>query len=182
MRKLFQMTSKELRTNNHNKDLEKKFIHAIVQTSLNLRAKCNKQKLRHLTAKIFLSLLEICNIELFNINEQDKQLFYKKFLFTVYNTDQSTTIDSFLCGIVNSKSKVDVNVNRKLFLYIDEPRKLFLFLVIDFDESSTGKVNIMRSIGFDLVKASSMIIKSHSTLIKKELQEFCMLYCEALSE
>lgn len=172
----------EISIKNHSRDTDNKLVHFIVQTSLHLRAKCNKKKLGQLVSKISSSFWEICNTELNNIEEQEKQVFFNKFLFIICNTDQHTTIDDFLCKIVKNKSKIDFNINKKLFLYIDEPRNILLFLVIDFNETPTGKVNRMKSVGFNLVKASTKTIKFHSILIKKEIQQLCMSYCRAISE
>ena len=173
---------KELSIKKQSRDAGRMLIHCFVQTSLHLRAKCSIKKLDQLTAKISLSFWEICNTELYNVNEQEKQIFFNKFLFVICNTDEHTTIDDFLCKIIMNKSKIDFNINKKLFLYIDEPKNILLFLVIDFNETPTGKVNKMRSVGFNLVRASTKTIRFHSTLIKREIQELCMLYCMAVSE
>lgn len=182
MLKQNQEKRKLLSIKNHNRAADRMLIHSIVQTSLHLRANCNKKKLEQLISKIYLSFWKICSNDLYNVDEQEKQLFFNKFLFIICNMDEHNTIDDYLSKIVKKKSRIDFNINKKLFLYIDEPRDILLFLVIDFNETPTGKVNKMRSVGFNLVRASTRTIRLHSTLIKKEIEELYLLYCRAVSE
>lgn len=158
-----------------------KFTHTLIQTSLQIRAKCNEQKLHQMIKKISLSIWEICNDELKQMDKGHKKRFFSEYLFVVSSSESSNTIDYYIKQIKQKHLESECKLDRKLLLYLDTPRNLLMFLVIDFDQVSAGKLNMEKSKGLDLSKATTKLIRSYSLIIQSDIEEYCNEYTKAVS-
>ena len=130
--------------------------------------------------RISLSIWEICNDELKQIDKHHKKKFFSEYLFVVSSSKISNTIDYYIKQIKQKHFDSDCKVDRKLLFYLDTSRNLLMFLVIDFDQVSIGKLNMKKSKGLELSRATTKLIRSYSLIIQGDIEEYCKLYTKAV--
>ncbi|KKA01675.1 hypothetical protein D499_0V00630 [Hanseniaspora uvarum DSM 2768] len=158
------------------------FTHFLIQTCLQRRSGCSEQKFDQMIKKISLILWKICIDELKGVDTQSKQVFFSKCFFVVYNTDANESIDKVMLQIKERHLDSSLKLNEKFFIYIDKPKDILMFLVIDFDKVYTGKVNLEKSKGFNLSKVSTNVIKNYSFAIQNDIKSYCKLYLKAIAK